>query len=162
MKKEGGVVARPSKYDKDLHPLWAWSLALEGLTDKQIAEKFGITEGTINEWKKKYPEFSKSLKEGKEPSDAKVEHSLFMRATGYTYKEKKIIQTIDKDGNAKPARVEVTEKTVLPDTTACIYWLKNRKRDKWKDKQDVEVSNENHDINITVMPATKEDAESDE
>lgn len=157
-------MARPSKYDEDLHPLWAWSLAVEGLTDKQIAERFGISEVTLNDWKKRYPEFSKSLKEGKEPSNAQVERSLYQRAVGYTYKEKKVIQTIDKDGNANPARVEVIEKTALPDVTACIYWLKNRCRDKWKDKQDVEITQDN-DLHINIKTASqmiKEEVESKE
>lgn len=154
-------MARPPSYDKDLHPLWAWSLAIEGLTDKQIADKMGITERTLNRWKKIYPEFFQSLKEGKEPADAKVENSLFKRATGYTYKEKKVIQIIDKEGNAKPAKVEITEKVIAPDTTACIYWLKNRKRDKWKDKQDVEVSTDS-DITFNIIPASQHEESTEE
>ncbi len=32
------------------------------------------------------------------------------------------------------------EEVHAPDTTACIFWLKNRKPAEWRDKQDVEMN----------------------
>ena len=154
-------MARPSKYNEDIHPLLAWSYALEGLTDQQIADKIGITRSTLNKWKKDYVEFAEALTEGKAPADAKVEKSLFQRATGYAYKEKKVIQNIDKEGNRTPAKVEITEKFVVPDTTACIFWLKNRNRNKWKDRQDVEVSNDS-DFVFNILPASEKSNDGDD
>ena len=105
--------------------------ARDGLTDEQIAQNMGIGNRTLYEWKQKYPQISQSLKRGKEVVDRQVEKALLKRALGYKYDE----VTIEKGVETK----RVT-KEVVPDTTAQIFWLKNRRPDKWKDKQDVEVS----------------------
>ena len=34
----------------------------------------------------------------------------------------------------------VTKKEVIPDVTAQIFWLKNRKRETWADRQNIEIS----------------------
>lgn len=112
--------------------LEAW--ARDGLIDEQIAENAGITPSTLYEWKKKYPDISEALKKGKEVVDIQVENALLKRALGYSYKETKIEETADGD------KVTVTVKEVVPDTTAQIFWLKNRRPDKWRDKQDIEHS----------------------
>ena len=88
----------------------------------------------LEEWKKKYPDISEALKKGKEVVDIQVENALLKRALGYSYKETKTEETADGD------KVTVTVKEVVPDTTAQIFWLKNRRPDKWRDKQDIEHS----------------------
>jgi len=112
--------------------LEAW--ARDGLIDEQIAENAGITPSTLYEWKKKYPDISEALKKGKEVVDIQVENALLKRALGYSYKEVKKEETADGD------KVTVTVKEVVPDTTAQIFWLKNRRPDRWRDKQDIEHS----------------------
>lgn len=96
--------------------------------DKQIADFFGVSEVTINAWKKKYPTFLKSLKRGKLHADAMVAEALFRRACGYTHPETRVFcykgDIITHD----------TFKHYPPDTGACIFWLKNRAG--WRDKQD--------------------------
>ena len=57
--------------------------ARDGLTDVQIAEKIGISKQTFYDWKKKYIDFSDSLKRGKEVVDREVENALLKRALGY-------------------------------------------------------------------------------
>lgn len=109
--------------------------AREGLTDEQIAEKIGIHRDTLNEWKKKYPDISDTLKKGKEVVDLQVENALLKRALGYEYEE-----ISKKYESGTLTEKKVTIKQVIPDTTAQIFWLKNRRPDKWKDKQDVQVS----------------------
>ena len=111
--------------------------AREGLTDEQIAEKIGIHRDTLNEWKKKYPDISDTLKKGKEVVDLQVENALLKRALGYEYEE-----ISKKYESGTLTEKKVTIKQVIPDTTAQIFWLKNRRPDKWKDKQDVQVSGE--------------------
>lgn len=137
-------MARPTVYDKDVHPHWAWALALEGKTDAQIASAMEVSERTFSYWKKKFPEFLQSLKEGKEPSDSKVEKSLFQRACGYSVKEKKVVFGCDEQGNQKPVRIETVEKEVAPDVTAAIFWLKNRKPDQWREKKDVNITGDTY------------------
>lgn len=109
--------------------------AHDGLTDEQIAEKIGIRRPTLYDWKKKYSDISDALKRGKEVVDRQVENALLKRALGYEFKE--ITQELTEDG----MRVtKVITKQQAPDTTAQIFWLKNRKPEEWRDKKETEVS----------------------
>lgn len=120
--------------------LEAW--ARDGLIDEQIAKNMGITPSTLYEWKKNYSEISESLKKGKEVVDIQVENALLKRALGYSYKEIKEEKTVD------GKRVTVTTKEVVPDTTAQIFWLKNRRPERWRDKQDIEHSGQMGGVTI--------------
>lgn len=111
--------------------------ARDGLTDEQIAGNIGISRSTLNQWKEKYPDISDTLKRGKEVVDLQVENALLKRALGYEYEE-----VSEKYESGTLTEKKVTKKQVVPDTTAQIFWLKNRRPDKWKDKQDVQVSGE--------------------
>jgi len=140
-------VQKPSKgkYEQwltedGLTRLQAW--ARDGLTDAQIAHNCGIRESTLYVWKAKYTEISEALKEGKEVVDRQVENALLKRALGYEYIEttrERVVVGIDEETH-KPihemALTKTVTKMVIPDTTAQIYWLKNRKRDIWKDSHD--------------------------
>ena len=84
------------------------------------------------DWKNKHPEISKSLKKGKEVVDIQVENALLKRALGYDYQEQRIEKS-EKDGT----KIIQTIKHVPADTTAQIFWLKNRRPDKWRDKPEV-------------------------
>lgn len=128
---------RPSKYNKDFHPKLARLLAEKGLIDKQIAEELGISEATITNWKKDHPEFLASLKAAKEEPDNKVERSLFERATGYV--NKNAVKIFMPAGAEEPVYAPYVEH-IAPDVTACIFWLKNRRPDRWRDKQELEHS----------------------
>lgn len=131
------------KYEKWLEPdglllLEAW--ARDGLTDEQIAHNMGISTKTLYRWKDAYCPICQSLKRGKEVVDTEVENALLKRALGYTYTE----TTKERGINPKTGEIEmVTTKTVTkevqPDTTAQIFWLKNRRPDLWRDKQNVEL-----------------------
>lgn len=102
--------------------------ARDGLTDEQIAKNMGITAKTLYAWKNKYGEICKSLKRGKEVVDRLVENALLKRALGYSYTE------ITYEGGVETKRVV---KEVVPDTTAQIFWLKNRKPEEWRDKREI-------------------------
>lgn len=107
--------------------------ARDGLTDEQIAYNVGISVSTLNNWKNKYVEILESLKRGKEVVDRQVENALLKRALGYEYEEVK-----EKfEGGEMTERI-VTKKEVVADTTAQIFWLKNRKPEKWRDKPEYE------------------------
>ncbi|MCH5297889.1 MAG: transposase [Ruminococcus sp.] len=122
------------KYEYWLTPdglllLEAW--ARNGLTDEQIAHNLGVTTSTFYAWKNKYSEISESLKKGKEVVDFEVENALLKRALGYQYDE------VTFEGGVETKRVT---KEIVPDTTAQIFWLKNRRPDLWRDKQNVELN----------------------
>lgn len=110
--------------------------ARDGLTNEQIAGNMGISRETLNQWSKKYPDISDALKKGKEVVDRQVENALLKRALGYEYEEKKVEKGPD------GSKTTVTIKEVVPDTTAQIFWLKNRKPEQWRDKRDIEHSGE--------------------
>lgn len=146
-RKRGELMAK-SKYEthvKDkLVLVEGW--ARNGLTDEQIAKNLGVAYSTFREYKKKYSALSAALKKGKEVIDFEVENALLKRALGYRYKE------ITKEFSEATGKLEVTkevEKEVAPDTTAQIFWLKNRKPQEWRDKQDIEHSG-NMKINSTA------------
>ena len=128
------------KYQRWIEPdglLLISGWARDGLTDDQIAKNMGISRSTLNEWRNKYPDISDALKKSKELADREVENALYKRAIGYEYTETKTVIS-DKDG----VKTETVVKQVAPDVTAQIFWLKNRKRDQWRDKID-------HDQNVT-------------
>lgn len=112
--------------------------ARDGLTYEQIAHNIGVSIKTLSVWRTRYVPISAALKKGKEVVDIEVENALLKRALGYTYDE------ITYENSTETKRVR---KAVLPDTTAQIFWLKNRKPDVWRDRKDIamnaKVKNEN-------------------
>lgn len=131
-KKKAG---RKTSYSPDKNRI-AESLCEEGLTDKQIARFFGVTEQTINNWKSNFPLFFESLKRGKQLADSRVEAALFQKAVGYSVPDVHI--------SSYEGKVTITPiiKHYPPDSTSCIFWLKNRDPKRWRDKQEIEHSGE--------------------
>ncbi|WP_076799887.1 helix-turn-helix domain-containing protein [Latilactobacillus curvatus] len=148
--------------------------ARDGLTDAQISKNMGISRSTLNEWKKKYPDISDTLKRSKEVVDREVENSLLKRALGMvtkttTYKMVKVDDDVLKvkrerylnsyklehpDLSKKELlmaaieavptyeQIPITENEVelAPDTSAAIFWLKNRKPDAYRDQSFKELN----------------------
>ena len=113
---------RPTDY-KPEYALQAYRMCLLGYIDTELAEFFGVTEKTLNNWKHAHPEFLQSLKNGRGHADAAVANSLF-------------------------------EKSMSGDTTACIFWLKNRRTKTWRDKHDIEQSGSvdvNHSVDLSKL-----------
>ena len=144
---------RPSEY-KDEYAKIAESLCKLGATDAEIAEALGFCETTINSWKLKHQEFSEALKNGKMLADARVADSLYRRATGYEHKAVKIVA--DAKTGAEH-QVEYIER-YPPDTTACIFWLKNRQRAKWRDRVENDTTI-NGGLSLTNLTPAEVDAE---
>jgi len=127
----------------------AW--ARNGLTDEQIAKNLGIAVSTLNDYKNKYPEFMESLKRGKEVIDIEVENALLKRALGYKYDE--VTKELD-ETTGKLQVSKIVTKEVIPDTTAQIFWLKNRKPGEWRDRKEIDHSG---NINNPYEGLTKEE-----
>lgn len=131
--------------------------ARDGLTDEQIAGNIGISRSTLNEWKKKYTDISDTLKRGKEVVDRQVENALLKRALGYQFNEVTQEKTwSDELGIYEMSVTKIVTKEVNPDTTAQIFWLKNRKPKEWRDKQDIEHSG-SMDFNNPLKDLSTED-----
>ncbi len=160
-KKTGG---RPSAWDEVIEPNLTviLGMAREGAQNKEIAKAIGIAESTLYRALDSNQEFKESLKNARDTADFKVENALYKRATGYEYEEVTrepmvgfIIGHINKSSKEGRALAEevrqkledglvVTKrvkKEVAPDPISMIFWLKNRKKDKWRDKQE-------HDHNV--------------
>lgn len=135
---------RPSKY-KSEYKDQAYKLCLLGATDAEMANFFDVDEATINRWKLDHKDFCESIKKGKIEADANVADRLYKRACGYEHPE-----TITASFQGMITDTKEVTKHYAPDPTAAIFWLKNRQRDKWRDKQDIESKNENTNHNYTI------------
>ena len=124
---------RPTSY-KPEYCEQAVKLSKMGATDVEMADFFEVAISTLNLWKIKHTEFSESLRVGKEIADKRVVDSLYQRAMGYTHP--------DVDIRVVEGAIVKTDlvKHYPPDTTAMIFWLKNRDPSNWRDKTDIEHS----------------------
>ena len=139
---------RPSKY-KPEYDKQAAKLCKKGFIDDEIADFFEVTRSTLYLWKNKHPSFSDALKESKRFSDDAVEMALYDRAIGYDYEEVK-----EEDGEQGGKKTTTTTKRIQ-DNTAAIFWLKNRRPDRWRDR--VEVQQETT-ITNNIMPVPVADS----
>ena len=103
----------PLKYDRRYAKIAALAYNA-GHIDQEVAELIGIGVPTLHQWKLHHKEFAEARKSGKAPADERVIESLYNRALGFV-----------RNGRYFP-----------PDVTACIFWLKNRRPDEWRDRQD--------------------------
>jgi hypothetical protein len=126
---------RKSTFDKRLIDV-AKRMAYLGATDEDLAIAFGVTIKCVIEWRAKHPQFGEALKVGKKEADQRVERSLYQKAVGYSYDAVKIFMPA---GAKKPVIVPYVEH-VPPDTTAAIFWLKNRDPAHWRDAWQIEAS----------------------
>ena len=121
---------QPTSY-KPEYAEQAFKLCLLGATDAEMASFFDVSESTINNWKVAHPEFLESIRRGKAEADANVASSLYQRALGYSHPEDDIRVA---DGAIV---ITPTIKHYPPDTTAGIFWLKNRAPNKWREKTEI-------------------------
>jgi hypothetical protein len=137
---------RPSKYKPEFCEQAAKLCAL-GATEREMAAFFHVNESTLTLWKSTHAEFSTALKLAKESADKRVEQSLYRRALGYSHDSVHVSNY----------RGEITLTPIVehfpPDTTACIFWLKNRKPEQWRDKLDVDLNLKPCDVSAEPLPA---------
>lgn len=123
----------PPKYSLEIVRI-AKAMAKLGATQREIALAVGVTEKTFSLWMHEKPKLSAAVKPGKRAADERVERSLYQRATGYSFDSEKIFQY-----EGEEVRVPYVEH-VPPSDTAMIFWLKNRRRDRWRDFKATELS----------------------
>lgn len=145
MTTQKAAPGRPSKFKAE-YADQAAKLCRLGATDAQLADFFEVSVSTIALWKVKHAEFSDAIKVPKAEADERVEQSLYRRALGYEHDEVDI-KVIDKAVVVTPIR-----KYYPPDTTAAIFWLKNRRPEEWREKVDHTLSNpDGSALNLTVQ-----------
>ena len=145
-------IGRKGRYEEwltedGLTRLTGW--ARDGLTNIQIAQNIGVGERTFSEWVTRFPAISSALKKGKEPVDIQVENALLRRALGYDYEET-ITEVEDLGGGRTKKHVRKVTKHVPADTTAQIFWLKNRKPRQWREKMEAAVNVDVEDLSPLV------------
>lgn len=115
-------------------PKQTYRLCLLGLTNQELAIAFGVSIKTIELWYKQHSKFRRACDLGRQQADAKVAESLYKRANGYSHPDVHVA--------VYKGEVIVTDivKHYPPDTTAAMFWLKNRQRDKWADVWKIEHS----------------------
>ena len=139
---------RPTAYKKE-YVAQAEKLCALGATDREIAAFFGVTEATVNRWKIAHPDFCASIKVGKDAADERVVQSLYRKAIGYSFDSEKIFQ------NAGEVVRAPTIEHVPPSDTAAIFWLKNRRKQDWRDKSEVELGVTNELASIIAARRAK-------
>ena len=126
--------------------------ARDGLIEKQIAKNMGVAESTLREWKRRFPEIAEALRKGKEVVDREVENALYKSALGFMQKIKKPVRIREVEFDPKTGKkikelekwVQVEEEIyIAPQVTAQIFWLKNRKPDQWREKNDLTLTPSN-------------------
>jgi hypothetical protein len=125
---------RPSEYDP-AYCEQAKKLCRLGATDVEISDFFGVSPSTFYRWSAEHEEFRESIKTGKDFADERVERSLYAKAVGYEHDDTDV-RVADGVIVQTPVR-----KIYPPDSTAAIFWLKNRRRSEWPDKQNVVPQN---------------------
>lgn len=126
--------------DEGLLQISGW--ARDGLIDAQIAHNMGISRKTLYEWKNKYSPISDALKNSKDVADRHVENALYNKACGYKESITKPFKVKRVEYDPKGRKIAEFEEVVYvtdevyipPDTTAQIFWLKNRKPEAWRDR----------------------------
>jgi hypothetical protein len=111
----------------------ARTAAKAGYTLHELARLLGVSVEAIRIWREEYPEFKEAFAGQAEAWDDRVEESLAHRAMGYKHDAAQIF--MNKDGQLVYADYE---KVYPPDPTAMKFWLMNRRKDKWRDRQEVE------------------------
>lgn len=125
-------MGRPTDYCQEFVAR-VYQLAESGATDMEIADDLEVSVRTLYRWKARYPDFRQALKVAKDVADERVVRSLYQRAIGYEQDAVKIFMPKDAD---EPVFAAYRER-IAADTTAAIFWLKNRQSQEWRDRQEV-------------------------
>lgn len=148
--------------EEGLLKLAAW--ARDGLTYEDIAHNVGINVATLATWRTKYSAIDKALMCGREVADIRVENALYKRAMGYDYDEVTYERKINKlTGEDEMIPTKSIRRHVLPDVTAQIFWLKNRRVDVWRDKREVQADiSDDRETGVVMLAPVLEEAATDD
>lgn len=151
---------RPSLYKEEDAPELARRACLLGATNQGLADFFDVSTKTIDHWIATKPEFAQAVYDGRQVADTKVADSLYQRATGYSHPAVKIMTRAIGEGQSVIEEVPYTER-YAPDATSMIFWLKNRRPDLWRDKQEIDnpgagntyINNDNRKQTVVINAA---------
>ena len=127
--------ANPFVWKKDINvwlteegQLYLQSWANDGLSNQEIAKKMGVDESTLYRWCNKDARIKSAITRGRDTMTMEVENMLYKCARGYMYEE----DAVTKDGD-----VIRVQRYQPPSAEAQKFILTNRRKDKWKSKNEV-------------------------
>lgn len=133
--------------------------ATNGLTLEQISRRLRVTTCTLYSWSKKYPEVRDAILEGKRVADDRVEYSLYEMC--FAHDEKEIV--VEKDENGNITKQIIRTKHIPANVTAIQWWLQNRRKDTWQNRQHVDLAGNSavpvqivYDLQTKSKPSTDE------
>ena len=121
------TAGQPSLYKPD-YCAQAHNYCLLGATNEDLGAFFGVTRRTIDNWIAAHAEFAEAVRSGRVMADMRVVRCLYERATGWRQTNER---TVMHDGKEKVLKNVVNHP---PDVRACIFWLRNRRRESWGDR----------------------------
>lgn len=137
---------RPTKYKPEFAKQ-VIALCEHGFTDQELADFFDVGISTLYRWKSERPEFRDAIKSAGEVADERVERSLYQKAIGY---EQDAVKVFMPAGAEKPVYAPIRER-VPADTAAAIFWLKNRRKEKWRDKSETGFTDPDGNAMVPVI-----------
>jgi len=151
----------PIKYKEDFVRQAFVACSEGGFTNAKLAKLLQVDIATIYQWKLDYPDLSDAINSGKDIwNSSKAEKCMMKRVTGYKYTE--TTREPDDDGNLKISKT--VRKSVAPDVTAQIFWLKNRSPERWRDRKELDIDLKNRtsdelDNEIAQLSGALDDAD---
>ncbi len=155
---------RKSKYETHVLPnqerIAKWAAA--GADDREIAEKLGLSPASLRsylakgeEGDERYRALTEVFRQAREVPDDQVEAALYKRSCGYSYTEVTVEEKLDKEGNVYTL-TKTVQKNVPPDTTSAIFYLTNRRPDRWQYKPEKKKETEETAGGVVELPAVME------
>ena len=142
---------RPTTYRPENAEI-AHQACMLGATNDTLAERFEVCPRTIDNWIATIPEFSDAVRQGREVADEAVVSALFARATGMEQKMTKVFCH-----RGQPVTATYTAQ-LPPDVRACIFWLRNRRPEQWRENRPLVEEVEDDDALVRALDAGSEQA----
>lgn len=137
---------RPTEYRKDFADIARIVCSLYGSTIAELARFFKVNEERIHGWIAEYPEFDKAVHDRSSEMNMQIMGRLARRALGFYANTEKIFYDVKR---ADVVRVP-TKEYHPPSENAIFFWLKNRLPDLWKDRKELDTT-ENRNISIEIF-----------
>lgn len=129
--------------------------ARDGLNQEEMAKKIGVTRETFSQWRDRFPTIADTIKKNRDICDTEVENALFKRAKGFSINVRKAIKV----RNGQSEHIEYVDEEIYfaPDPVAQIFWLKNRRKDLWRnyEQQEVTISTGPNEMHVTLIDQLK-------
>jgi hypothetical protein len=140
---------RPTAYKPENAEI-ARQSCMMGATNDTLAQRFEVCRRTIDSWIATIPEFSDAVRRGREFANETVVSALFARATGMEQRMTKVFCH-----RGEPVTADYTVH-LPPDVRACIFWLRNRRPEQWRESRPVVTEEKDEQNWVSELEAASE------